>query len=439
MRLPHVILPELEPRHRRRFDEHMDSDRTGWHRRWTESIWRRHQDARNARLSGWQAPGDMRRRLVHFYDEYGVHDGQFVLRGTHVWMSVSLPDDEVAAYEARVLAGVAAGGWSDAASPAGDRRWRRGGLEARLAIVRRHAEDERRGYALPDAYRTLTLTVRARDYETPANLEQRPFRWFHDVGMRPMLGAGAPREIAPEELADFFPAQLELGCGPSTEAGIPHLSNLHRIYGVSRGDFSFIFSPDDDRLLDVLDAPEAKYAQMTEIYRQCLVAEPTVFYHAIRELFDRQLLVGPVITNNFDCLCAEMGLEEMSLRRYDTEPYFQMMRAAPGKSIEFDPRARTLLVVGVHADRRLAQMVARERGMTVAYVDPESYRDPAGRLMHYPVEAPQTGDVIVRAPAGAAFERLMRAVAPDWGTPAARPARRVVRPAVEMPHQATRE
>jgi len=434
MRIPYVILPELQPRHRRRFDEHMDSDRTGWHRRWTESIWRRHQDARNARLSGWQSPDDMRRRLVHFYDEYGVEGGQFVLRETHVWMSVSLPEDEVERYEARILAGVAAGGWS-AAHADGHRRWRRGELEARLTIVRRHEEDERRGYSLPPQYRTLTLAVRSRDYASPANLEQRPFRWFHDVGMRPMLSAGSPRDIAPEELAECFPAQLELGCGPSTEAGIPHLSNLHRIYGVSRGDFSFIFNPEDDRLLDVLDAPEAKYGQMTEIYRQCLVAEPTIFYHAIRELFDRGHLVGPVITNNFDCLCAEMGLEEMSLRRYDTEPYFQMMRAAPGKSIEFDPRARSLLVVGVHADRRLAQMVARDRGMTVAYVDPETYRDPAGRLMRYPVEAPQTGDVIVRAPAGEAFDRLMRSLAPEWDA-AQRPAATVSRGTTAVPREA---
>lgn len=415
MRIPHVIIPELADGHRRRFEQHMDSDRSGWHRRWTESIWRRHQDERNARLSGWKSPDDRRRRLVHFYDEYGVHGDQFVLKGTHVWVSLTLPEVEVAAYEARILAGAAAGGWSTAPSRGAWRTWRRGDLEARVAIVQRHEEDERRGYTLPPTYRSLTFMVRSRDYETPANLEQRPFRWFHDVGMRPMLSAGAPTEIEPEGLAEFFPAQLELGCGPSTEAGIPHLSNLHRIYGVSRGDFSFIFNPEDDRLLDVLDTPEAKYGQMTEIYRQCLTAEPTVFYHAIRELANRRLLVGPVITNNFDCLCAEMGLEETSLRRYDTEPYFQMMRSAPGKSIEFDPRAKSLLVVGVHADRRLAQLVARERGLTVLYVDPETYRDPAGRLMRYPVEAPQSGDMIVRAPAGETFERLMRSLDPNWG------------------------
>jgi hypothetical protein len=392
----------------------MNSDRSGWHRRWTESIWRRHQDESNAHLSGWRSSSDQRRRLVHFYDEYDVADGQFVLRGTHVWVSVSLPDDEVEAYEARILDGIAAGGWVARQLHAGARQWHREQLEARLTIVRQHDEDERRSYALPSKYRTLTLLVRSVGYDAPANLEQRPFRWFHDVGMRPMLAPGIPLEIAPEELIEYFPAQLELGCGPSTEAGIPHLSNLHRIYGVSRGDFSFIFTAADDGLLEVLADPPRKFEQMTEIYRQVLVAEPTVFYHATRSLADRGMIVGPVITNNFDCLCADVGLEETSLRRYDTEPYFQMMRAASEKSIEFDPRAKSLLVVGVHADRRLAQLVARERGLTVLYVDPETYRDPAGRMMRYPVESPQSGDMIVRLPAGAAFERLMRFVDATW-------------------------
>ena len=414
MHIPHVIERDLAPRHLRRFTEHMDSDRSGWHRRWTESIWRRHQDPGNAALSGWRSPDDRRRRLVHFHDEYGIRGRDFVLRGTHVWVGVSLPAPEVEAYEARIRSGLARGGWDARPGASGPARWERGRLEARLEIVREHPEDADRGYTLPAGYRTLTLTVRSRDHATPDGLERRPFRWFHDVGMRPMLSAGAPRTIGPQELLSHFPAQLELGCGPSTEAGIPHLSTLHRIYGVSRGDFSFIFTPEDDGLLDLLDAPEAKVQQMTEIYRQCLLAEPTSFYHAIRTLFDRGLLVGPVITNNFDCLCAEMGLEEASLRRYDAEPYFELMRSGPGPTLEFDPRARTLLVVGVHADRRLAQRAARARGLTVAYVDPESYRDPAGRLMHYPVEAPQTGDVIVRAPAGEAFTALMRALDPAW-------------------------
>lgn len=411
MRFPFVVIPGLTERQRTRYRKHMDSDRSGWHRRWTESIWRRHQDPSNARSSGWCGAHDRRRRLIHFYDEYGVEGDDFVLRSAYLWVNVTLPEDDTEEYRAAVLRGLSRGGWERELRTADGETHRRGDLEARFTLARRHAEDESRGYVTPAGYRSLTLRLRTRGSDLPAGIERRPWRWFHEVGMRPILEPGAPTPVEPEDLASFFPAQLELGCGPSTEAGVPHLSNLHRIYGVSKGDFSFIFKAADDRLLEVLANPEGKYREMTEIYRACVVAEPTDFYRSVRKLADRGLIVGPVITNNFDCLCADVGLEEISLRRYDTEPYYPMSARALADDIDFDPRARTLLVVGVHADRRQAQMRARERGLKIVYVDPERYFDPAGRLISYPVEAPQTGDAIVRLPAGAAFERLMDSLA----------------------------
>jgi len=63
-------------------------------------------------------------------------------------------------------------------------------------------------------------------------------------------------------------------------------------------------------------------------------------------------------------------------------------------------------VVGVHADRRLVQMRARERGLTVVCVDPEVSVAPDGGRIPYPVEAPQAGDFFVRATASEAFNRL---------------------------------
>lgn len=410
MELPHVVVAQLDERQKVRYHRHFDSDRSGWHRRWTESIWRRHQDPANAALSGWRSPEDRRRRLIHFYDEYGVEGDAFVLRHTSVWLNVTLPADEIDGYLAAIRRGLTDGGWSAAASRDGWASSRRGHLRADYRVERLHPEDAERGIALPASYRSLTLRLRSEGYATPAGLERRPWRWFYDVGMRPMLPPGRPEYVEPEELVSALPAQLELGCGPSTEAGVPHLSNLHRIYGVSRGDFSFVFDAADDGLLDVLSDPERKFREMTDIYRACMVAEPTPFYHGVRAMFDRGLLVGPVITNNFDCLCAEMELEEMSLRRYDTEPYFPMYDRALHDGITFDPRARTLLVVGVHADRRLAQRRARAHGLRVAYVDPERYLSPDGEVMSYRVEAPQDGDLFVRLPAGEAFPRLLRAL-----------------------------
>jgi hypothetical protein len=117
---------------------------------------------------------------------------------------------------------------------------------------------------------------------------------------------------------------------------------------------------------------------------------------------DERVLVAPVITNNFDSQCAVLGLPEISLRRYDWEPYYP--------SIAYDPRARSLLVVGVHADRRLVQMRARARGLRVIFVDPEQYVSPDGQVIDYPVEAPQDEDLFVRATAHDALTRLRRAL-----------------------------
>ena len=72
MRFPFAVIPEMTGGQLRRYHDHINSDESGWHRKWTESIWRRHQHASNARLSGWTGEGDRKRRLIHFHDEYGV-------------------------------------------------------------------------------------------------------------------------------------------------------------------------------------------------------------------------------------------------------------------------------------------------------------------------------------------------------------------------------
>lgn len=258
--------------------------------------------------------------------------------------------------------------------------------------------DEARSVRPPDDYENLDVVVKTASFEPPAGWAERPWRVFYDVGLRRTLSRQTPTFIEPERLPEFFPAQVELGCGPSIEAGIPHLSTLHRIYGVSRADYGFVFRAADDGLLTLFRDPEAKYREMTDIHRACLVAPSTRFYDTLAQLHREGALVGPVITNNFDSQCAVLGLPEVSLRRYDWSGYYP--------AIEYDPRARSLLVVGVHADRRLVQLRARERGLPVVFVDPEAYVSPDGSRIPYPVEAPQHGDFFVRATAEEAFSRL---------------------------------
>ncbi|MCW5978017.1 MAG: hypothetical protein KIT09_08055 [Bryobacteraceae bacterium] len=413
MKFPFVLIEELTPRQQDRFHRHMNSDRSGWHRKWTESIWRRHQDPANAALSGWKHPGDRRRRLIHFYDEYDLDGRSFVLRNAYLSLNLTSVDEEVGPYWEAIHASLAFGGWKMSGWKSGFEEWRRGDLVAAMRLWPTHPEDERRGNALPPTHQHLEFRVQTAAYELPDGLIERPWRWFYDVGLRAILPKGSPTMVEPEQIVEHLPAQLELGCGPSTEAGIPHLSTLHKIYGVSKADFSFVFRAEEDSILGLFSTPEEKYREMTAIYRACIVAEPTPFYRQAHDLWRRRWFVGPFITNNFDCLCAEAGVDEMSLRRYDTEPYFTCMKDSLLRQIEFDPRAKSLLVIGVHADRRLAQIRARELGLRVIFIDPERYIAPDGSAIPYPVEAPQNQDLFVRLPAGEAMARLHAALGQD--------------------------
>jgi hypothetical protein len=409
---PFVLQRDLTDRQLERYTRHIDSAESGWHRRFTESIWRRHQHPSNARLSGWRGEADQKKRLIHFYDEYGLQGRDFVLRHAYLHLVLSLPGEHIDEYRAAIAAGLAEGSWRRESSPAAassppadtEQRWRRGDLTVTLRYRAAHPEDVAFGHPPPADYRSLDVVVRSDGQQLPDSWERRPFEVFYRVGLRKKLTREEPRLVDAAALADFLPAQVELGCGPSIEAGIPHLSTLHRIYGVSRPDYSFIFRAQDDGLLTLFRDPETKLREMTDIYRACLVATPTPFYRRLVELWQRGFLVGPIITNNFDCQCADLGLPEISLRRYDSGPYYP--------DLELDPRARSLLVIGVHADRRLVQMRARERGLRVLFIDPEAYVAPDGAEIPYPVEAPQRDDLFVRATAHDGFERLHRALVP---------------------------
>lgn len=411
MNFPFVVAPNLTDAQLARFRLHIDSDESGWNRRFTESIWRRHQHPSNARLSGWTHEDDRKRRLIHFYDEYGVEGRAFVLRHAYLHLNLTLPEADIDEYRTAVEQGLREGAWRPDAGYSGadetHQRWARGDLEAATRFCHVHEQDQQHEQRLPFGYRNFDVVVRTRGYALPEGWERRPWDVFFRVGLRKVLPRSQPRLVRAADLAEHLPAQVELGCGPSIEAGIPHLSTLHRIYGVSHPDYGFVYRASDDGLLSLFRDPEAKYREMTDIYRACLQAPTTPFYQRLRALWQRGHLVGPVITNNFDCQVADLGLPEISLRRYDWGPYYPQ--------IAHDPRARSLLVVGVHADRRLVQMRARERGLRVLYIDPESYVAPAGRPIAYPVEAPQAEDLFVRQTAHDSFADLAGALGIESG------------------------
>ena len=111
MKFPATVQANLDDRQLERYRRHIDSDESGWHRRYTESIWRRHQHPSNAHLSGWRHDGDRKKRLIHFYDEYGLDGRDFVLRNTYLHLVLGLPEAHVEEYAVAIAAGLRDGGW----------------------------------------------------------------------------------------------------------------------------------------------------------------------------------------------------------------------------------------------------------------------------------------------------------------------------------------
>ena len=332
-----------------------------WDRSIREAVWRRHQCPENAELSGWRSPEDMRRRVLHYRDKYSLVGGDFALTHAKIVLSFFAPYREILDHHDRVMSSLR--GWV----AVGERTYRNGDLS--FAYASGWSEN---GYA-EAAYEVTSV-----GYDLPRATMHREIR---KVSVR-----GTPQEIGVKDLEKWLPAQVELGCGASIEAGVPPLNYLHEHYNVFRKDGTFVFC-DDVFLSDFLKDPEKKYRAFSKIHHSCLTVAVSPFYKVLKELHNKGVVVGPIITNNFDGLAKSAGLPEFCMRQFDKDWVYP--------EVKFHPAAKSLLVIGSHADRRGTVGCARRAGLRVIHVDPEGYGTETG-FVPYPIEAPTDEDFIIR-------------------------------------------
>ncbi|MBV9022988.1 MAG: hypothetical protein JO362_04090 [Streptomycetaceae bacterium] len=203
---------------------------------------------------------------------------------------------------------------------------------------------------------------------------------------------------------------MEAGCGTSIEAGIPPLHWLHEVYRVTARagndltqGYAFTLAPASDILIkEILTDTQRKVDDMVSMFRSLVLAEPTSAHRALKALHDAGHMTGPVATHNFDRLFARAGLEEAFMRRYDQRT----------PHMPFPDDAKSLLVIGLHADRRAIQARARERGLKVFYLDTEGVTE-HGLHRPYLIEGAREGDVVVRCEATPALLRLAELLGVD--------------------------
>jgi hypothetical protein len=335
--------------------------------------------------------------MLHYRYRYDVvtQNGQpeLALVALYLMYCVTYPRAEVDRITDDVANALDRGGWIKQTPDT----WRCGPLEISLERHDSHPEDELAVREMPPGYRSLQVTVRSSNDSTGPRDREMPW----DVLRRGMRIPDSREEPALIDdlsvLEGLRPFHVEIGCGLSIESGVPPLHFLHDVYQVTeRSENTFIFDPAHDTVIcDFLADPEATLDRFTHMYRSAFLAEPSEAHRDLKALAKSGSLLDPVMTNNVDCLLRRAGLAELHLRRYDQDvPH-----------VDFDPRARALLVIGSHADRRRVQRRARARGMQIVFLDPEGFRED-GRFTHYPVEGTQGTDLLYRSNAAPALREL---------------------------------
>lgn len=391
----------LTARQRSAWDQHFSVAGAERDRRIEEGLWRRTQELENRTTSGWVSPKDRRRRILHYRFEFNVVDngleyGSLAVVDTYLYYSIALPHEEVLRQSAHLREALAAGGWTAQEGPG--ETYTLDHLVAQLDEYEVHPQDVAFDRTLPADYRSLDLTIRS----SAVPEARRALPW--DVlagGMRVPDTRGEP-EIVDDvaRILEHAPFQVEAGCGLSVEAGIPALHFLHELYRVTRRiDKTFIFEPEDDDVLAAfLRNPIERTVAHSQMYLACLEATGSSCHEALAQLARDGIVVGDVVTNNFDGLVARAGLSERYVRRYDEQV----------PAVDFHPDARALLVIGSHADRRKVQARARARGLTIVFLDLEGFWED-GVFHDYPLEGPQDGDLLWRVPASDGLAALVEA------------------------------
>ncbi len=343
-----------------------------------------------------------KRRMIHGLDTYAVvattNGYSLVNIDPYVWYQMAVPAKEIKKYERKIQTNLNRSQWQKRETGT----YQLDDLILRYQIKNREIKDTAAGRSWPTDYHLVELEIRS-SQNKPGEKEQN--RWDTLArGIRSKETRGNP-QIAenPKEIEKYFPMQVELGCGPSIEAGIPPLYYFHTLYSVQepiKG--TPILELNKDHFLNqIIEKPKKFFRRSGRIYATALTAPLTEFHYLLKELYDRQIIVGEIITESFDGLCNLVDLKERYVRTFDNHQYFP--------KINFHPQARSLLVVGSHADRRKVQEQARAKGLKIIFVDSEGFIGKNGIFTAYPLESAQDNDIL--------FPMTAREFAARWKSP----------------------
>lgn len=359
-----------------------------------QSLWRRTQSEANKGHSDWKSDKDKNRKIVYYRHKYDLVDEQLYLTNTYIYVAITMEKQKFEEYRKMILSGLG-NTWTKRGS-----KYFFGDLTAELIVYEKPQLRQKEDCEFPDDYQTLELKVYS-DISIGDESRLQEMIWkISKAGMRKALFRKKPQYVTNiSDIHQYLPAQVEMGCGPSSEAGVLPLHTMHEIYSINEP-FSkkFIMNAQKDTFIQHLTSDPMKALNKTSDYfAKIIKAKATPFYTLLKKFYDRGVLVGPIITNNFDGIHLRYNIPEIFVRTYD--------EVVVMPELEFDSSAKSLFVIGCHADRRSIERRARERGLKIIYIDPEGWWD-NNVFKSYPLESPQSEDLIIKLPSSEAFKKL---------------------------------
>lgn len=361
-----------------------------------EGCWFRNQRPENAKASNYIDETTVRRRYIHYYDAYKTlesnGDYYLVVDETYMYVSNTLPQNEIDAYLNKILNELQ----TKCYKFDGNETYSKGNLEV---IIKKYKNHPKNSHEFPNNYSSVDIIIRTKGNDYSSAYE-RMWRLSTKIFRKPEK-RGNPTYISDvNEILKFFPAQVEMGCGPSISTNIPPLYEMHETYKVQNHiTKSFYFAEQDDLILSIIQNPIAMYTKFAKVPFLCISAKLTDGYKSFGDLYKKGYFKGIVFNNNFDRLVKRMDIPEKILRIYDLDDYIA--------HCEFDANVKSLICMGCHADRRQVQRQARALGLKVIYIDPEGFYEKEG-FVSYAIEGPKDEDLIWKTTFETAMEELAK-------------------------------
>lgn len=343
-----------------------------------EGIWFRSQEEVNKNVSGYIDNTTRNKRTIHYNHVFYVKDNYLMVKSSYIYLSIRLNNNEYDKYLNDIINTLENNNYIKS-----NNIYIKDNLNIMINKYDKHPYDE-----IIDNYKTVDIIVKSDNLNNTDKLFNQV--WNLQVkGIRERDTRGNPKYINDfNELKEYFPMAVELGCGPSIEAGVMPLYKLHEIYKVQRhSDGKFYFGTSDTLIKQIIEKDNVKFDEFYEIIAECIKAKPTNFHYNLKKMYDKKLFTMNLFNNNFDRLCKRIGINENILRVYNIENYFP--------KVIFDKDIKALLCIGTHADRRFIQRQARNQGLKIIYVDPEGFNTD-NEFFKYEIEGAKDEDYILK-------------------------------------------